>query len=191
MGCEFLNENKEDGCPPFFFAYLTGTFSVKEEESMRSKLTGDFIIPVPTLSEQGYVYSTGDKLDRLLSYYLLTDANQSEIFKDVVVSYQHLIAQHQHQPNVLCGEVKKQLEQYLSRYFNVATVEVTFKDLKEGTNDGPYEVVIDAIAGDTIDDQQRLYKNVRMEDGILTTVFTYNNTGRLLRNDTINQRSRR
>lgn len=158
---------------------------------MRSKLTGDFIIPVPTLSEQGYVYSTGDKLDRLLSYYLLTDANQSEIFKDVVVSYQHLIAQHQHQPNVLCGEVEKQLEQYLNRYFNVATVEVTFKDLKEGINDGPYEVVIDAIAGDTIDDQQRLYKNVRMEDGILTAVFTYNNTGRLLRNDTINQRSRR
>ena len=53
---------------------------------MRSKLTGDFIVPVPSLSEQGYVYSTGDKLDRLLSYYLLSDNNQSEIFKGSVVS---------------------------------------------------------------------------------------------------------
>lgn len=150
---------------------------------MKSKLTGDFIIPVPTLSEQGYVYSTGDKLDRLLSYYLLSDANQSEIFKDMVVSYQHTVAQYQRQPSVLCGEVKTQLENYLSRYFNVVTVEVNYKDLAEGVNDGPYEVIIDAIVGDTVDDQQRLFKNVRMEDGLLTNIFTYNNHGRLLRDD--------
>ena len=157
---------------------------------MRSKLTGDFIVPVPSLSEQGYVYSTGDKLDRLLSYYLLSDNNQSEIFKGSVVSYQHTIAAYQHQPDILTERVKNELEGYLTRYFNVVTVEVKYKNLKEGVNDGPYEVVIDVIAGDTPEDQQRLYKNARMEDGILTAIFTYNNSGRLLKNDNVLQRKR-
>ena len=35
---------------------------------MRNKTTNEVAVPVPTLSPQGYVVSTGDKLDRLLSY---------------------------------------------------------------------------------------------------------------------------
>ena len=86
--------------------------------------------------------------------------------------------------------VKNELEGYLTRYFNVVTVEVKYKNLKEGVNDGPYEIIIDVIAGDTPEDQQRLYKNARMEDGILTAIFTYNNSGRLLKNDNVLQRKR-
>lgn len=158
---------------------------------MKSKVTGENIIPVPTLSEQGFVYSTGDKLDRLLSYYFLSDANQSEIFKNEVVSFQHTFAAYQGRPMQLCENVKRELEGYLERFFNVVTVLVEYKDLKEGIDDGPYEIVLDVMAGDSFSDQQRLFKNVRMEDGLLTTILTYNNTGRLLKHDNILQKGQR
>lgn len=150
---------------------------------MRNKTTNEIVVPVPTLSPQGYVVSTGDKLDRLLSYYFTTDTNQSNIFKGSTISFQETVANYQGQPTILCDKMKTELTDYLERYFTVVTVDVTYKDLKEGIDDGPYELIIDAMVGDSFDDQQRLFKNARMEDGVLTSIFTYNNTGVLLKHE--------
>lgn len=150
---------------------------------MRNKTTNEIVIPVPTLSPQGFVVSTGDKLDRLLSYYFTTDTNQSNIFKGETISFQETVANYQRQPTLLCDRMKTELTAYLERYFTIVTVIVEYKDLKEGIDDGPYELIIDAMVGDSFDDQQRLFKNARMEDGVLTAIFTYNNSGVLLKHE--------
>lgn len=150
---------------------------------MRNKTTSEIVIPVPTLSQQGMVLSTGEKLDRLLSYYFTTDTNQSNIFKGETISFQETVANYQRQPTLLCEQMKTELTSYLERYFTLVTVMVDYKDLKEGIDDGPYELIIDAMVGDSFDDQQRLFKNARMEDGVLTAIFTYNNTGNLLKHE--------
>ena len=138
---------------------------------MRNKTTNEIVIPVPTLSPQGFVVSTGDKLDRLLSYYFITDTNQSNIFKGETISFQETVANYQRQPTLLCDRMKTELTAYLERYFTIVTVIVEYKDLKEG------------MVGDSFDDQQRLFKNARMEDGVLTAIFTYNNSGVLLKHE--------
>lgn len=150
---------------------------------MKNAITGESVIPVPTLSSKGFVYTTGDCLDNLLAFYFLCNHNQSEIFKGRVVSYQHTLANHQDQPTVLCQMVQQELTTYLSRYFNLVSVEVNWKDEIEGSGNGDYQVEIDVMAGNTLDDQQRLYKTTNIKQGKLYKIFTYNNSGVMIRND--------
>lgn len=149
---------------------------------MRTSMFGQKVAAVPTLTSAGFVETTGERLDRLLAYYFATEKNQSRVFRDSIVSLKHSIAQHGSEPEILVSLVDSELTNYLQRYFQYVTVNVEHRFLRtdDAGNEveGLYELILDVIAGDEEDDQQRIYKYASIKDGILQRVITYDNFNR-------------
>lgn len=82
-------------------------------------------IPVPTLSDLGWVTNPTVKMDKLLSHLFEADVIQSYTFKGSVSSIQGIIAQYGHDINALVAQLRSKLEKYLQAYYDVATVELT------------------------------------------------------------------
>lgn len=149
---------------------------------MKTSMYEQPIAAVPTLTKAGFVHTTGERIDRLLANYFTTEKNQSNVFKDLIISLKYTIAQHNSQPDILIPVVKQEVTRYLERYFRYVTVEVDYKYLRhdEAGNpiEGLYELVLDVIAGEDETDQQRIYKYASIKDGILTRVITKDNHNR-------------
>ena len=81
------------------------------------------IIPVPTLSSEGWVTSMAEKADKLLAYFFTTDKDQSHLYTGTV-SMQWLIQRYQDSIPDLVSETQNMLNLYLSRYYPIVLVEV-------------------------------------------------------------------
>lgn len=82
---------------------------------------------VPSLSARGWAQDIEDKADLLLSYYFSTDYLQSVLWVGSVTSFSETLEKHNHNPDQLRASLEVQLLDYLSRYFEAATVDVTAK----------------------------------------------------------------
>lgn len=85
-------------------------------------------IPVPSLSDRGWVTAPSEKIDLLLSHFFESDSIQSYLYAGHVSNLQGLIAQHSTDPNGLVASLRTTLENYLGRYYSVATVQISLND---------------------------------------------------------------
>lgn len=102
---------------------------------MATALSNDFADqnkPFPTLTLQGWVRDIGKQIDMSIAYCFVSNASQSYIFGNRVLSIQKLI--HDNSGNItgLCTNLQIQLESYLKKLFDDATVDVT-SDLATAT----------------------------------------------------------
>lgn len=130
---------------------------------------------VPTLSPQGWLSSPAEKIDRLLSYYFLTHASQSNLFQGSLVSLPKQVQQYGHDPDTLREEIRETLQSYLQPYFDSASVEVAIS-YPEKDNDRRYDVRLDIVL--TQDGERHTAGHlISTLDSVVTRYMAQNNYG--------------
>ena len=81
--------------------------------------------PVPSMSTSGWISDPSSKLDRLLSYYFISRADQDALNVKTVYSINYLLAKNSYNPIQACEEIQINLKQYLQPYFQSVTVTAT------------------------------------------------------------------
>lgn len=89
------------------------------------------IIPVPTLSTQGWVKDLSSKIDFLLSHYVSTDQEQSNVYKPHISNLQYLIEQYAGDPLSTADAISRSIQTYLGRYYENVIAEARFSLLNE------------------------------------------------------------
>lgn len=88
-------------------------------------------IAVPTLSAAGWVFSLGEKIDKLMSHFVNSDSAQSQLYPGHVANLPYLVRRYGHDETALVRECRRTLELYLGRYFpEGVNVEVTYDNQK-------------------------------------------------------------
>lgn len=88
----------------------------------------DKTIPCPVIGMQGWTFDTRNKLDTLMSDFLLTDYNQSYLFSGGISSLQRILQKNGWLTHGCEVELKGTLTTYLGRHFDNVSVEVTTID---------------------------------------------------------------
>jgi hypothetical protein len=81
-------------------------------------------IAVPTLSTLGFVTDNVNKFDFLLSYFYLSDYNQTYLYHDHVVSLPRIIEKNGNNINGVISDLKSNLDTFLRRYYDSAEITV-------------------------------------------------------------------
>ena len=81
--------------------------------------------PVPTLSSDGFVTAIPSKADRLLSYFFLSQASQSNAYRGKIASLPSLIQQYGNDDYSLRTALERTLTDMLGSYFEQVSVTVT------------------------------------------------------------------
>jgi hypothetical protein len=82
------------------------------------------IKPVPSLSSKGYLRSITEKLDSLLAHFHASDINQDHIHHGTISNLAAIVKEAGHDIPKFKSELRRVLEQYLGRNFDMAVVEV-------------------------------------------------------------------
>lgn len=104
-------------------------------------------IPVPSLSEQGWLNAPDQKVDFLLAHFFEANASQSYLYRGTVNSMQNLIADHGEDIAALCQSITRTLETYFGKYFDNAVVE-TSHNLADVSNKVTIKMRISVSIGD-------------------------------------------
>lgn len=135
------------------------------------------IIPVPTLSTEGWVTSLAEKADKLLTYFFTTDKDQSHLYTGTV-SMQWLIQRYQNSMSDLALETQNALQGYLSRYYPIALVDVRTSEDEPDDDKKATKVSLYIYAQVTEGGREHsIGKLVTEIDGDSFKVFNLNNTG--------------
>lgn len=81
------------------------------------------VVVLPTLGEDGWVFSNALQADYLMSHFLASDYSQTYVHPGSVSSFGWIVAQYGSEPSRLISEVRRVLAEYLGRYFNNVLVE--------------------------------------------------------------------
>lgn len=84
------------------------------------------VIPVPTLSTQGWVTDLSNKIDILLAHYVSSDAAQSNTFKGRIANLQVLVQTYAGDPLTTADAIARDVQQYLGRYYENVRAEARF-----------------------------------------------------------------
>ena len=82
------------------------------------------VIPVPTLSTQGWVSDPVSKFDFLLAHFFVSDYNQTFLYKDHVTSLPRIIEKHGSDMVSVIDSLKTLLSSYLAKYYDSVDVDV-------------------------------------------------------------------
>lgn len=99
-------------------------------------------IAVPTLSTSGWVKDIGQKAEALLSYFLVSDANQSVVAWGRVHSMPKLLQNYQ-DPSTLSAEVRQAVYAMFKNHFDAVDVSVLINAIMDaGQETGESEMKI-------------------------------------------------
>lgn len=88
-------------------------------------------IPVPTLSEDGWVTSTEERADYLFSHFFASEYSQTAFYVGTVASFPYIIQNNQGNMTNTVVALKNTLEKYFGRYFKNVVVDATHKEEPE------------------------------------------------------------
>jgi hypothetical protein len=89
---------------------------------------------LPSLSQDGWVSSTKEKLDYLMSHFFLSDYSQTSIYSRHVASLSYILQANQNKMIDTKNAVTTTLTDYLSRYkFTDVIVDVGIKEEEPGS----------------------------------------------------------
>jgi len=100
-------------------------------------------IAVPTLTTDGFVQNIGPLADRLLSYFLVSEYSQSNIYYGKISSLAYLVYKYGSDPQQMNIEIQRTLQTYLDRHFDSVTIRVTIEDDPENPDSGQYGLRLD------------------------------------------------
>lgn len=75
------------------------------------------IVPVPSLSQSGWVVAPSEKADILFSHFYMSDALQSSLYPGKVANIQGLVEKYGSVPSEFCQQLESMLRNYLFGYY--------------------------------------------------------------------------
>ena len=133
------------------------------------------IIPVPTLSLDGWVKSTAEKADYIISHFFESQYSQTALYPGKVSSLQYLIQQNQSDMTKTSVSIREELKKLFTNYFGNATAEVTYKS--ETPNSSRVSLSIYVSFKDSNGKEFVLSKVVEIMNSKIQKIVTINNTG--------------
>lgn len=133
------------------------------------------VTTMPSLSEDGWITDADKMLDYLFSYYLLTDTQQSHLFKDEIISLPKTYFEYINNPSGMASAVRADLNRLLERYFT--NVDISCFNKIAPDSSGMYYLFISASVIDKDGAKHEINKITQLREGRSLQVIKYNNYG--------------
>lgn len=88
---------------------------------------------IPALSQDGWVTSTAQKADYMISHFFLSEYSQSLLYTGNVASFQWIIQDNQGDMLKTNTVLRETLRVYFSRYFSEVVVESSYAEIPENS----------------------------------------------------------
>jgi len=124
----------------------------------------------PVLGVNGWSQSTEKLVERIFSYYCLTDHSQDHIFRHDVPSLRYTIHEYYNDPTTLLSEIRREVQSLFEKHFDSVLVEVN--ERYQNQNDGtPYFIIgIGVMVKDKDGREVGLNKVARIEGSLLQQI---------------------
>jgi len=130
--------------------------------------------PVPTLSPNGWVNTPEGKTDILMSHFFVSEESQSYLYAGNITSLPAIINKYCNDIDKCCSAIAGSLEEYLARYFDMATAEVT-SDVRTVTGTSVSISVYCSIVDQGM--QYSVGHLINVTDSKINKIIKLNNTG--------------
>lgn len=130
-------------------------------------------VQVPTLSASGWAGNISEKLDKLISYFFLSDFSQSHLYRGHVASLPYIIQSSSDNKSLLRTQTQKTLMDLLRPYFDTVQIDVTLIAIDEANPDN-INLRVDA----TVTQDAVLYsvgREVQIVNSKVVAIFEANN----------------
>lgn len=130
-------------------------------------------VQVPSLSASGWVGNIAEKLDKLISYFFLSDFSQSHLYQGQVASLPNLIKECADNRSLLRTETKRVVTNFINPYFDTIQVDVTITAVDD-TNPDNINLRVDA----TVTQDAVIYsvgKEIQVINSKVVAIFDANN----------------
>ncbi len=130
-------------------------------------------VQVPSLSASGWVGNISEKLDKLISYFFLSDFSQSHLYQGQISSLPYLIKECADNRSLLRSETKRVVMNFITPYFDTIQVDVTILAVDE-TNPDNINLRVDA----TVTQDATIYsvgKEIQVVNSKVVAIFDANN----------------
>ena len=131
--------------------------------------------PLFTLSRKGLLRGVGERIDRLMAYYLASNRSQSELYTGVK-SLQSTIQLHSADTTRLQEAVQADLIGLFTPNFDDVAVTVTLSDTTIFDNSYRMTITMDIIVWDA-GTPYSVGKELETMNGVVQSMITLNNTG--------------
>jgi hypothetical protein len=132
-------------------------------------------VPVPTLSPAGWVFATAEKADFLISHFFEADYIQSYLYAGRISNIQWLIEQYGNDITNFSNQLRRTLDTYLGRYYQVVNIVITTDDNATNLTDKvSVGIQCDVTENGTTYSIGRL---LNIQNSIVETIVKLNNTG--------------
>lgn len=84
--------------------------------------------PVPTLSAAGWVSDPREAADKLFSYFVATDGNQSDLYRGKLVSFSEVLAKYGMDNELLRTHTTTAIDALFTRHFDDVDVTITIEE---------------------------------------------------------------
>lgn len=131
---------------------------------------------IPTLSSSGWVGEVGEKADKAMAYFFVSDYSQSVAFAGNITSLSYIVQQYGNDPLTLQSEMQRRVQTYMARIFNEATVEVSVTAANEEVDDGQLNINLKISV---MDDGKRysVARLIKTLNSKVQTIININNEG--------------
>ena len=96
---------------------------------------------LPTLTTAGWIEDLVSVSTSLMDYFLVSEESQTQFYPGEVASLPFLVQQYGSDPDALVSRGRDVLQRYFSRYFEMASVEITSDE--QSDSPGRYNISID------------------------------------------------
>ena len=129
---------------------------------------------IPSLTTKGWIIETKDILEKILSYYILTDNGQSISFANNLINLPYTYFKNINDPEGMKIQIKNDLTTLLSRYFTISDIETKVKKNTESK----FDILIYATIIDDKNNKIELGKILNIEENYnLKNIISINNFG--------------
>jgi hypothetical protein len=132
-------------------------------------------IPLPSLSTNGWCFSSEKIADYLFSHFFLSDFSQTQIYKDNVSSFSYVIRENSADIRGTCSKLSSVLDSYFSHYFTDVHVEV--REVPDNITPSSAEISIYVDFKDSEENTYSLGRILKMNNSIIEKVIKINNYG--------------
>lgn len=95
---------------------------------------------IPTLSSSAWVGEVGEKADKAIAYFFVSDYSQSVAFSGNITSLSYIVQQYGNDALTLQSEMQRRVQTYMARLFDEATVEVSVTAVDLENDDGQLNI---------------------------------------------------
>jgi hypothetical protein len=132
---------------------------------------------LPALSEDGWVTSTAEKADYLISHFFVSEYSQTLLYPGNVASFPWIIQKNQGNMLKTADDMKETLNRYFSRYFKTVSVDVKYVEEKENSSRVSLEIYISFT--DHEDKEYTLSRLAQVVNTKIDKIIKLNNTAQV------------